>query len=148
MAKNSPLAKAKKVKDSDLDEHQMWLLSDGHCFRNQVVRYCAMKEEAGLFPNVHFAGGNLDTLKNLIRKSNGYTFVPALFVEYLSETEKRDHVRPFERPVPSREISLIYRRDQWKADILDALEAVIRDALPRGLKQEHDPKGQDVIPIE
>jgi LysR family hydrogen peroxide-inducible transcriptional activator len=126
----------------------MWLLADGHCFRNQIVRYCSVKKDEGPFSNVEFAGGNLETLRNLIRNSRGYTLVPALFVDTLSESERREYVRDFEKPVPSREISLIYRRDQWKSDILSALEQVIRERLPKTLSQEHDPKRQDVIPID
>jgi len=148
VAKSSPLAQRKRLKEDDLRASDMWLLADGHCFRNQIVRYCALKMNEGVYPNVHFAGGNLDTLRNLIRKSRGYTLVPSLFVHTLPEAEKREHVREFERPVPSREISLMYRRDHWKGDILDALEKVIRQRLPDSLSQEHDPKGQEVIPID
>lgn len=148
VAKNSPLSQRKRIKENDLEASDMWLLADGHCFRNQIVRYCSLKMDEGVYPNVQFAGGNLDTLRNLIRKSRGYTLVPSLFVHTLPEGEKREHIRDFEKPVPSREISLIYRRDHWKVDVLDALEKVIRERLPESLSQEHDPKGQEVIPID
>lgn len=146
--KEHPLSSRKRLKEDDLKASDMWLLADGHCFRNQIVRYCALNQNDGVFPNVHFAGGNLDTLRNLIRTSRGYTLVPELFVHTLPESEKREFVRDFEKPVPSREISLMFRRDNWKADVLGALETVIREALPESLSQEHDPKGQEVIPID
>ncbi len=148
VSKLNPLNARKRVKESDIEGHDMWLLADGHCFRTQIMRYCSLHEKDGVFHNVAFAGGNLDTLRNLIRKSKGYTLVPSLFVETLSESERRDYVREFEKPVPSREISLIYRRDQWKSDVLAALEATIRERLPKHLSQEHDPKGQEVVPID
>lgn len=146
VAKHHPLNARKRIKEDDLNGEEMWLLSDGHCFRNQIVRYCSLKNKEGVFPNVHFEGGSLDTLRNMIRKSQGYTFVPGLFVETLSESEKRDYVREIEKPVPSREVSLIYRRDHWKSDVLQALEETIRKKLPASLK-EFDPKRQEVVAV-
>lgn len=147
VSKSHPLNARKRIKEDDLQGHDMWLLADGHCFRQQIVRYCSLKVDEGVFPNVQFEGGNIDTLRNIIRKSQGYTLVPALFVESLSEAEKRDYVRPFESPVPTREVSLIYRRDQWKSDILDALEQGVRKKLPPDL-QEYDAKRQEILAID
>jgi LysR family hydrogen peroxide-inducible transcriptional activator len=147
VSKSNPLNARKRIKDEDLSGDSMWLLADGHCFRNQIARFCSLKNQDGVFPNVHFEGGNIDTLRNLIRKSQGYTLVPALFTDSLPEAEKRDYVREFEKPVPAREVSLVYRRDQWKSDILQALEESIRERLPEGL-QEHDPKRQQVLDVK
>jgi LysR family transcriptional regulator, hydrogen peroxide-inducible genes activator len=147
VSKDHPLNARKRIRDDDLDGCDMWLLADGHCFRNQIARFCSLKNQDGVFPNVHFEGGNIDTLRNLIRKSAGYTLVPALFTETLPESEKRDFVREFEKPVPAREVSIIYRRDQWKSDLLNALENEIRERLPKELK-EHDPKRQQVLDVK
>jgi LysR family hydrogen peroxide-inducible transcriptional activator len=144
VAKDHPLNARKRIKESDLHSEDMWLLEDGHCFRNQIVSYCTHKDGEGVFPNVQFEGGNIDTLRNLIRKSNGYTLVPGLFVETLTEAEKREYVRELEKPVPTREVSLVYRRDQWKSDILDALAETIVKSLPDGLSR-FDPKRQEVL---
>lgn len=141
-SKDSPLNSRKRIKEDDLDAQHMWLLEDGHCFRNQIVRYCSLQGQDGVFPNVQFEGGNIDTLRHLVRKSQGYTLVPALFVETLSEAEKRDYVREFERPQPVREVSLIYRRDQWKSDILEALASTIIKGLPPELRKESTRKQQ------
>lgn len=147
VAKSHPLNARKRIKEDDLDGEEMWLLQDGHCLRNQVVRYCALKKsEPKVFPTIQFEGGNLDTLRNMIRKSHGYTLVPRLFVETLSEPEKRDFVREFEKPVPSREISLVFRRDQWKSDILKALQESITRKLPEDLMTT-DPKRHTVLAI-
>ena len=147
VSKNHPLSERKRIREDDLRGDQMWLLEDGHCLRNQIVRYCSLKKRDGVFPNIQFEGGNIDTLRYLIRKSQGYTLVPALFVETLSEAEKRDYVREFERPIPTREISLVYRRDQWKSDILKALQETIVKNLPDGLAT-YDAKRQAVLDVD
>jgi LysR family hydrogen peroxide-inducible transcriptional activator len=135
VAKNHALNARKRIKEDDLHGDEMWLLQDGHCLRNQVARFCSLKgTDHTVFPSVRFEGGNIDTLRNIIRKSAGYTLVPYLFVETLSEAERRDYVREFEKPVPSREVSLVYRRDQWKSDLLQALQNTIAQRLPADLK--------------
>jgi LysR family transcriptional regulator, hydrogen peroxide-inducible genes activator len=146
VSKNHPLAERKRIRESDLKGNEMWLLADGHCFKNQIVRFCSIDQSDGVFPNVQFAGGNLDTLRNIVRKSKGYTLVPYLFVDTMSDSERRDHVREFEKPAPSREVSLIFRRDQWKSDILTALEQTILKNVPEILKHK-DPKAFEILPI-
>lgn len=144
VSKRHPLHERKRIKEDDLEANDMWLLQDGHCLRNQIVRFCSLKRDDGVFPNIHFEGGNIDTLRNIIRKSQGYTMVPSLFVETLVEAEKRDYVREFEKPTPVREISLVYRRDQWKSDILQALEKAIKASLPENLRHVEARKSEIV----
>src|SRR5690606_2587463 len=99
-----------------------------------------------VFPNVQFEGGNIDTLRYLIRKSQGYTLVPALFVENLTSSERGEYVREFEKPVPTREVSLVYRRDHWKTDALGRLQETIKKSLPKSLIHL-DPKKQEVLGV-
>lgn len=147
VAKSHPLNARKRIKEDDLRGDELWLLQDGHCLRNQVARYCSLKTtDHMVFPTIQFEGGNLDTLRNVIRRSKGYTLVPRLFVETLSEAERREYVREFEKPVPTREISLVFRRDQWKSDILQALQKSITSKLPEDLMTT-DPKRQTVLAI-
>jgi LysR family transcriptional regulator, hydrogen peroxide-inducible genes activator len=131
LAPDHPWTSRKRIRQEELETKDLWLLGEGHCLRSQVVRVCgSAKGGGGVFPNVHFEGGDIETLRNLIRKSRGYTIVPELFVDSISDAEKRASVRPFEKPVPAREISLVYRRSQWKTEILKVIENAILDQLP------------------
>jgi LysR family hydrogen peroxide-inducible transcriptional activator len=134
------LSKRKKIKEEDLNSNEMWLLQDGHCLRNQVIKICSIRNETGVFKNIHFEGGNLETLRYLVKNSNSYTLIPQLFANTLPENEKKHLVKEFEQPVPSREISLVYRRDQWKADIIFAIEKVLLANLPPELQRPADLK--------
>ena len=116
----------------------MWLLEDGHCLRNQVVNYCALGEKSGVFQNVLFEGGNLETLRYLIGTTKGYTLIPELFCRNLSDDEKDKCVRKFSAPVPTREISLVHRRDHWKIDIIKSLIATIKESVPGELLQRNE----------
>ena len=86
VGKDHPLNARKRIKEDDLDGGDMWLLQDGHCLRNQIARFCSLKPGDGVFSNVEFEGGKIDTLRQLIRKSTGYTLVPRLFCSHFKQT--------------------------------------------------------------
>lgn len=142
-----PLLEKKTVSSADLDPHGLWMLSDGHCFRNQVLNFCSFpRREQGALQNVAFESGSLETLRNLVRKNPGYTLLPELMVQRMSETEVKNHVRSFSKPIPTREISLIYRRDHWKLEILNAIEKVIQESIPQGIQLKKQ-SGQELLEI-
>ena len=39
------LSAKKSIKTSDLSNELLWLLDEGHCFRDQLVKYCAIADE-------------------------------------------------------------------------------------------------------
>ncbi len=142
-----PLAKKEVIVAEDLGEQDIWLLEDGHCFRNQILNFCTTPRENSVFPNVTFEGGNLETLRMLVRNGRGYTLVPYLFTENLDEEERSSYIRNFKEPIPTREVSLVYSRDQWKKDILDALFWTIQSQLPELISRKSQATHQ-VLPIK
>ena len=142
-----PLLKHDTIQKSDLDASELWLLQDGHCFKDQIVNYCALPGAGDvILGNVHFQSGSLDTLKRLVQSSHGYTMIPALMALSLRKSEYDAHVRPFKAPVPTREISLIYRRDHWKLAILNALEEMITQNLAETIRRQPD-KAMKVLEV-
>lgn len=131
-SKNHQLLKKTKIRDRDLDTSDVWLLNEGHCFRQQVLNICRIKDK-GIHDNLKFESGNLETLKNMVTNSNGYTLLPQLAVNNLSNEDKK-FVREFQSPVPTREISLVHNRIFLKEKIITALEEEIVDHLPDSLK--------------
>ncbi|MBT3584538.1 MAG: LysR family transcriptional regulator [Halobacteriovoraceae bacterium] len=126
-----PLLKKSKIEESQLQAEGLWLLNEGHCFRDQVLNICAMKKPGGAASS-QFQSGSLETLKNLVQQGEGYTLLPELMVDQLSIKDKKN-VRPFKKPVPIREVSLVSSRLFYKEKIMDALEKTIIDNLPRNL---------------
>ena len=111
VSKEHPLYKKKKVKESDLDGNDVWLLDEGHCFRDQVIKICSLKKNsAAKIKNITFKSGNLETLKNLIRQGSGYTLLPQMATSNLSKHEKENMLKSFSKPVPTREVSLVHSR--------------------------------------
>jgi len=133
ISKGHSLLKKASCERKDLDGTGLWLLSDGHCFKDQVVRYCSIADgTAPNFRNIHFQSGNLDTLRRLVKGGNGYTLLPAFMTAFMGESEIKAHVRPFAAPEPAREISLVCRRDHWKKNLTRALRESIMKNLPAG----------------
>lgn len=141
------LSRRKRISEDDLVGTDVWLLNEGHCLRNQVIKLCALESSTGVFKNIHFESGNLETLRELVRRTQGYTLLPHLLVERLPAEEKKEMIRPFTKPLPTREVSLIYRRDHWKMPILDALHNIILAQIPGDLKKINK-RNVDVIEFD
>jgi LysR family hydrogen peroxide-inducible transcriptional activator len=140
------LLKKTKIKDKDLDTSDVWLLNEGHCFRQQVLNLCKLSRENGLHDNLKFESGNLETLKNMVLNSSGYTLLPQLAVLNLSKDEMR-HVREFQSPIPTREVSLVHNRIFLKEKVISALEESIIENLPESLTSMKK-KNYEIISID
>lgn len=128
------LLKKKTLSEGELLSNDLWLLEEGHCFRDQVLKICSLEHRNRVLGNVEFSSGNLETLKNLVRRSSGYTLLPELAVLDLESDEVGRHIRKFKRPAPTREVSLVHSRFFLKETIINSMEEVILDALPKQIK--------------
>lgn len=144
-SKNHEYFKKSKIKMSEITSDDLWLLNEGHCFRNQVLNICGIKDKSRPFSNIKFESGNLETLKNMVLSNNGYTLFPELAVINLSKDQSQ-YVREFQGTIPMREVSIVHNRIFLKEKIINALEEVIIDNLPNEL-DSHKKKNMEIIPI-
>ena len=115
---------------SELKGRRLWLLAEGHCFRNQVLNLCSPERSPEGF---QYESGSLETLVRLVDVEGGSTLLPELATADL-RTSQRRRLRPIEsRPV--REVSLVYSRHFVKERLLRALAEVVRAAVPERLRQ-------------
>jgi LysR family hydrogen peroxide-inducible transcriptional activator len=129
-----PLGRKKKIRQDDLKLEDIWLLNKGNCFRDQVLNICAEDRDGQeIRGNIRFESGNLETLKNMVLTSSGYTILPHLAVGQLS-AERRKLVREFRSPVPTREVSIVYGRRVLRERVIDALQEEVLKALPAELR--------------
>lgn len=130
--KDHPLSRFKKIKYTSLSFDDIWLLEEGHCLRNQVLDICSLKKTQQKDRQFLFESGSIETLKNLVNAYGGYTLVPHLAN---NNTGKDTLLIPFERPIPSREIGLVYQRAQYKTNLIEALGQAIIDSLPEEVRK-------------
>ena len=129
---NHPLHDKKKVRVRDIAVPEIWLLSDGHCFRHQVINLCSFKGGANEELPFHFEAGSLETLMNIIDKEGGLTLIPELAAVGMS-SERLQHVRHFSDMTPLREVSLVYSRHFAKNKLIELLWKEIVASMPRSL---------------
>ena len=104
VAENHPWAKEQTIPMTMLKDHEMLMLDDGHCLRNQALGYCFT---AGAKENSHFQATSLETLRNMVAANAGMTLMPELAV--LSEGERGGVKYLPCQPEPSRDVILVYR---------------------------------------
>lgn len=135
------------ISSKDIKDNKIWLLEEGHCFREQAMTICDIREKENASANLVFAGSSFDTLLNLTDRFGGYTLVPELY--YQDMPEQRQHkTKPFQKPIPVREISLVSYRPQSKQRTLEFLaQAIQRWVKPHLSTTQLANKDMEVIGI-
>lgn len=128
---NHRLAKSSQINVEDLENEDILLLQDGHCFKNQVLSMCSLAK-IGMNGRLNLKSGSFETLVNLANEGLGMTLVPYLNANNLSEKNAQNIIH-FPAPPPAREISIIYHKSQLKLQIIEALKesisSVVRGAI-------------------
>lgn len=145
LPEGDPLLRKRAIAQSDLEAEQLWVLPEGHCFRNQVLSYCRADHDVRPGP-VRFESGSFQTLIRLVDGGLGATVLPSLVVDGLPADRRRAQARPLVLPTPVREIGLVTARDQMRRRVTDALASVIREQLaPRLGTKPRRPKVLDPL---
>ena len=116
-----------KVDYSTLTDEGLWLLEQGHCFRNQVLNICGRTTNKK--SNIKYESGSIEALKNIIKKNYGYTLVPELSII----DESKNNIRSFVDPIPVREVSLVVKSTFLKENLIKNFKKSILDSLPEEL---------------
>jgi len=112
-----------ELSPNDLNVNDILLLQDGHCFTNGILNICkASKLDQS--QNFELTSGSFETLIGLANEGLGVTLLPYLHTLNLSEKDKKNIIE-FADPKPSREVSLIFPKNELKIHIVDALRQTI-----------------------
>jgi LysR family hydrogen peroxide-inducible transcriptional activator len=125
----------------DLPVEDLWLLSEGHCFRNQVMNLCK-KQEKGASRKVHLKAAGLETLQRMVEKHEGITLLPQLATLEFDE-RKMDLLRYFKSPEPVRQVSILSLRPELHHRVLQALEEAIKANVPASFLES----GKSIVPL-
>jgi LysR family hydrogen peroxide-inducible transcriptional activator len=115
------LASRKELRESDLREEPVLLLSDGHCLRAQVLAVC---ESSGAAEAGDFRASSLATLVQMVAGGTGITLLPELAVRVEGATRDLAIV-PFRKPAPARTVGLAWRPSSPRADEFRMLGALL-----------------------
>ncbi|MDR1003694.1 MAG: LysR family transcriptional regulator [Prevotellaceae bacterium] len=128
VSRESPLFKHDRLRTSDLVNQPLWMLDEGHCFRDQLVRFCQL--EAARASQQRYRLGSLETFMRMVESGRGITFIPELAVLQLTEPQQA-LVRPFAIPTPTRQLIVLTNKQFVRRTMLDTLVGEIRQSVPK-----------------
>ncbi len=131
VARNESVFKKEMVRSADISDERLWLLDEGHCFRDQLMRFCQMEKVK--LRQAAYRLGSLETFMRMVESGNGVTFIPELATYQLSEQQK-ELVRPFAIPKPAREIVWVTRKDFIRHSVAGILIESIRKSVPKEMR--------------
>jgi LysR family hydrogen peroxide-inducible transcriptional activator len=129
-----PLEAATQVDAATLARQDLLLLGPGHCFRDQVLRFCPECNRLSVTSdNMQrtLEGSSLETIRLMVATGVGITVLPYTSVSGYAYPSDLLSVRPFEAPAPTRVVALAWRKSFPRQRVIALLAEAIR-ACPLG----------------
>lgn len=122
-----PLASWDKIHSRWLHDENLLLLSDGHCFRDQVIETCPECLDA---ESATTEGSSLETIRHMVASGLGVTVVPCTAAGTDKFTRRMLAVRRFAQRDAKRAVAVAFRASFPRFAAIEALrEAVWRCKL-------------------
>lgn len=131
---NHPLGNKANIEQPDLIDSDLLILSEGHCFADQVMEVCHIKDRANQGDMADLRATSLETLLHLISAGFGTTLLPALAIQPGLDKNRDITVRQLQLADTYRTISLVCRHSFPRKPVLEALVSVILERLPDTVK--------------
>ncbi|MGI8738566.1 MAG: LysR substrate-binding domain-containing protein [Gammaproteobacteria bacterium] len=134
------LARRRQIPLHELHQHDVLLLEEGHCLREQALDICGTnRSDTG----EEFKATSLETLRQMVAAGAGCTLLPALAALPGAGQPMKAmiEIRPFAEPVPSRLIGLVWRRSYPRVKIVHNLQQIAHDHLPAGTLRINSRRG-------
>ena len=125
----------------DVQYNDLWILNEGHCFRNQVLNICQPSLKQKSKRNFVFESGSLEGLRKIVDHHGGMTLLPELATLDMTNSEKAK-LKRFNDPRPIREVSIVMKKSFLKRKMVEVLHKNISKAIPGYI---HSEKNGNVI---
>ena len=125
-----PLTSRKTISSKLLEEENVLLLGQGHCFRDHVLDACpACIPKPGLEGDLPHTveGSSLETIRHMVVSGLGVTVLPCTAAGAHSYSQRLLSIRRFSNPVPSRTVALAWRVSFPRPKVIDVVNTVVRD---------------------
>jgi len=123
MPATSPLTAQKTIDAKTLNEENLLLLEEGHCFRDQAIEFCT---SSGLSQFSTLGATSLATVSQMVSARFGLTLLPQMAVERETSHDNNLTTRPFKHPRPTRTIGLIWRKNTPRVADFEALGKMVK----------------------
>jgi LysR family hydrogen peroxide-inducible transcriptional activator len=124
------LTSRKTINSKLLEEENVLLLGQGHCFRDHVLEACpACIPKPGLEGDLPHTveGSSLETIRHMVVSGLGVTVLPCTAAGAHSYSQRLLSIRRFSNPVPSRTVALAWRVSFTRPKVIDVINKTVRD---------------------
>lgn len=130
VSREDALYRHQVIRTADLKGEYLWLLDEGHCFSDQLVKFCQLKGASQ--SKKAYSLGSIETFMRMVESGKGVTFIPELSILQLNENQK-EMVRPFAIPIPTRDIVMLTAKDFIRKTLREMLVKEIQKAVPKDM---------------
>ncbi len=126
-----PWTARKRIRAGDLAEETLLLLGAGNCFRDQVLNVCPACRGGDSLDNElqrTLEGGSLETIRQMVASGAGITVLPGTSVSGATDMDGMLALRPFDNPVPSRDVAMVWRAGYPRTEAIAAVRRAIAKA--------------------
>jgi LysR family hydrogen peroxide-inducible transcriptional activator len=133
--KGHPWEERKSIPHRELKEQNTLLLGTGHCFRDHVLGVCPELNRLGSGSTIgeqrSFEGSSLETIRQMVASGIGISVMPRTSATDVVIPDQLIRYIPFEEPIPTRRVCLVWRKNFPRSAAMTKLAEVIRQcALP------------------
>lgn len=125
-----PLTSRKTISSKLLEEENVLLLGQGHCFRDHVLEACpACILKPGLIGDLAHTveGSSLETIRHMVVSGLGVTVLPCTAAGAHSYSQRLLEIRRFSNPIPTRTVALAWRVSFTRLKVIDVINKAIHD---------------------
>jgi LysR family hydrogen peroxide-inducible transcriptional activator len=123
-----PLVARSEVRLRDLTRGKLLLMEEGHCMRDQAIDLCKVRR---LDAHTRVAS-SLEMLRHMIAAGEGYSIFPLLAAQDHADMGGLIHFRDLVDRDAGRNIGLVWRATETRADDLRAVATFMTQTLPLG----------------
>ncbi len=127
LSPTSDLRQKELLVADDVGNQDVWLLNEGHCFREQVLNWCKIYKERDT--QFKYESGSLEALRKIVDQHGGLTLLPELATLDFTD-EQKSRLKQFVDPKPVREVSLVMHRSFLKRKLVEVLHKEILATIP------------------
>ncbi|MFV9615687.1 MAG: LysR substrate-binding domain-containing protein [Gammaproteobacteria bacterium] len=125
-----PLTSRKTINSKMLEDENVLLLGQGHCFRDHVLEACPAcipkSDLIGDLPHT-VEGSSLETIRHMVVSGLGVTVLPCTAAGAHSYSQRLLSIRRFSNPIPTRTVALAWRVSFTRSKVIDVINKAIRD---------------------
>lgn len=138
MPAEHPWMSKESIAPESLGDETVLLLGAGHCFRDQVLKFCPQLSQSQTANGMQqtLEGSSLETIRYMVASGVGMTVLPSSACLPIRSNSDMLGFKPFTAPSPSRRMALAWRKSFPRPKAIEMVKRAILSA-----------KLADIIPV-